>query len=129
MTHDALGIAGSGMSANRRWLDATADNLTNLNTVTATSEAAFQARYLDVAPMQGGGVTVTQAVLGPAEGRLVHEPDHPLADDEGYVRYPEIDMSTQMTHLIMAQHAYQANTAVVDRAKTISEAAIQIGAK
>ena len=46
---------------------------------------------------------------------------------EGYVRMPDIDLGTQMADLIMAQRGYQANAAVVDRAKTAYEAALQIG--
>ena len=65
--------------------------------------------------------------LGSAEGRMVYEPDHPLADEKGYVRYPDIDMSSQMTQLIMAQRGYQASAAVVDRAKESYQAALQIG--
>ena len=43
------------------------------------------------------------------------------------MRYPDIDMSSQMTQLIMAQRGYQANAAVVDRAKETYTAALQIG--
>ena len=74
-----------------------------------------------------GGVRAARAELGSTEGRMVYEPDHPLADEGGYVRYPDIDMSSQMTQLIMAQRGYQANAAVVDRAKATYEAALQIG--
>jgi flagellar basal-body rod protein FlgC len=58
---------------------------------------------------------------------VVYEPTNPLADEDGYVRYPDIDMASQMTQLIMAQRGYQANAAVVDRAKSSYEAALQIG--
>ena len=58
---------------------------------------------------------------------MVYEPQHPLADENGYVRYPDIDLGQQMSSLIMAQRGYEANAAVVDRAKTTYEAAIQIG--
>jgi flagellar basal-body rod protein FlgC len=57
----------------------------------------------------------------------VYEPNHPLADEAGYVRYPDIDMASQMGQLIMAQRGYQANAAVVDRAKEAYQAALQIG--
>jgi flagellar basal-body rod protein FlgC len=72
-------------------------------------------------------VQVGGAVFGNGEGRLVFEPNHPLADANGYVRYPDIDMSEQMGSMIMAQRGYQANLAVVDRARTAYEAALQLG--
>ncbi|PFG32229.1 flagellar basal body rod protein FlgC [Sanguibacter antarcticus] len=130
-TFGAIGIASTGMTVNRKWLDAVSDNLANMSTVTATSEDAFQARYVVASavgyPENGQGVQVAGVELGSAEGRMVYEPEHPLADAEGYVKYPDIDMSSQMTQMIMAQRGYQANAAVVDRAKATYEAALQIG--
>jgi flagellar basal-body rod protein FlgC len=128
MTFDAIGIAGSALTVHRKWLDAVSDNLANANTVTSTDGDAFQARYVLAQAGEGtSGVYVAGAAYGDAEGRLVHQPDHPLADADGYVRYPDIDMASQMGQLIMAQRGYQANAAVVDRAKETYQAAIQIG--
>ncbi|MFT4471596.1 flagellar basal body rod protein FlgC [Arthrobacter sulfonylureivorans] len=128
MTFDAIGIAGTGLTVHRKWLDAVSDNLANANNATSTDGAAFQARYVVAQEGQGvTGVYVAGAQFGDAEGRMVHEPDHPLADEDGYVRYPDIDLSQQMGSLIMAQRGYQANAAVVDRAKSTYEAALQIG--
>ena len=128
MTFDAIGIAGTGLTVHRKWLDAVSDNLANVNTVTSTDGNAFQARYVIAQEGQGtSGVYVAGTALGDAEGRLVHAPDHPLADENGNVRYPDIDMASQMGQLIMAQRGYQANAAVVDRAKETYQAALQIG--
>ncbi|KGJ79499.1 flagellar basal body rod protein FlgG [Cryobacterium roopkundense] len=128
MTFDAIGIAGSGLTLHRKWLDALADNMANVNTATSTDGSAFQARYIAAQEGEGvSGVYATGVELGSAEGRMVFEPNNPLADTEGYVRYPEIDLAEQMGQLIMAQRGYQANAAVVDRAKTTYEAALQIG--
>lgn len=128
MTFDAIGIAGTGMTVHRKWLDAVSDNLANINNASSTDGAAFQARYVLAQAGQGNsGVYVAGAEWGDAEGRMVHEPDHPLADEDGYVRYPDIDMAEQMGSLIMAQRGYQANAAVVDRAKETYQAALQIG--
>lgn len=128
MTFDAIGIAGTALTVHRKWLDAVSDNLANVNTAAATDDAAFQARYVLAQEGEGlSGVRVAGAEWGDAEGRVVHEPDHPLADENGYVRYPDIDLNEQMSSLIMAQRGYQANAAVVDRAKTTYEAALQIG--
>ncbi|HEV7956242.1 MAG TPA: flagellar basal body rod C-terminal domain-containing protein [Marisediminicola sp.] len=128
MTFDAIGIAGTGLSTHRKWLDAISDNLANVNTATSTDGAAFQARYVAVQAGDGTtGVYVSGAAYGDAEGRLVHEPTHPLADADGYVRYPDIDLASQMGQLIMAQRGYQASAAVVDRARETYTAALQIG--
>lgn len=128
MTLDAIGIAGSGLTLHRKWLDAVADNIANANTVTSTDGDAFQARYIVAQAGQGTtGAYVAGTALGDAEGILTFDPSNPLADEAGYVRRPDIDMAEQMGALIMAQRGYQANAAVVDRAKTTYEAALQIG--
>jgi len=131
----AIGAAGSGMTVARKWIDAVSDNLANMNTATRTDEAAFQQRYIVAEAKEygadydttSGGVDIAGVAYGSAEGRLVHEPDNPLADADGYVRYPDIDLASQMGQLIIAQRAYQANAAVVDRAKTSYESALSIG--
>lgn len=128
MALDAIGIAGTALTVHRKWLDSVADNLANMNTATATDGDAFRARYVvATAGQDTSGVYASGTELGSAEGRMVYEPDHPLADEGGYVRYPDFDMSEQMGSLIMAQRGYQANAAVVDRAKETYQAALQIG--
>jgi flagellar basal-body rod protein FlgC len=128
----SIGIAGTGLTVYRKWLDAVSDNIANMNNVAATSDEAFQARYITAQAVNygsgDGGVQVGGAMLsGKPEGRLTYDPGHPLADADGNVRYPDINLSDQMTQLIMAQRSYQANLAVVDRAKGAYEAALQVG--
>jgi flagellar basal-body rod protein FlgC len=74
-----------------------------------------------------GGVRVAGMELGSAEGRMVYEPNHELADANGYVRYPDIDLGDQMTQLLMAQRGYQANLATVERATNAYQSALQLG--
>ena len=122
----ALGIAQSGVAVYRKWLDAVSDNIANMNNVSSTSQAAYQQKSI-IASAMGEGVQVGGVALGSAQGRLVYDPTHPLADAGGYVRYPDIDLGDQMGQMIMAQRGYQANLSVVDRAKSAYEAALQIG--
>ena len=128
MTFDAIGIAGSALTVHRKWLDAVSDNLANMNNASATSGPAFQARYVEAAEgSEGSGVYVNSSLIGNAEGRIVYQPDHPLADANGNVKYPDIDMAEQMGALIIAQRGYQANAQVVDRARETYMAALEIG--
>jgi flagellar basal-body rod protein FlgC len=130
-TFDALRISGSGLYANRKWMDAVSDNLANINTATSTDKPAFQQRMITVQAADygsgEGGVRVSGAQFGSAEGRVVNEPDNPLADADGNVRYPDIDMGEQMTQLMMAQRSYQANLSSIDRATDAYKAALQLG--
>ena len=128
MTFDMIGIAGSALTVHRKWLDAVSDNLANMNNASATSGPAFQARYVEATEgSEGSGVYVKGTALGSAEGRIVYQPDHPLADANGNVKYPDIDMAEQMGALIIAQRGYQANAQVVDRARETYMAALEIG--
>jgi flagellar basal-body rod protein FlgC len=130
-TFDAVRIAGSGLYANRKWMDAVSDNIANINTVNATGDNAFQERMIVAEAVDygsgQGGVRVAGQALGSAQGRLVYEPDHPLADANGYVTYPDIDLGEQMTQMMMAQRSYQANLATVERATTAYQQALQLG--
>src|SRR5215831_11461339 len=110
---NAIGIAGTGVTVYRKWLDAVSDNLSNINDAAPTSGKAFQARYVIAQQAaDGNGAQVGGVVYGSAQGRKVYEPTNPVADKDGYVLYPDIDMSSQMGQLIMAQRGYQANLTV-----------------
>jgi flagellar basal-body rod protein FlgC len=127
-TFNAIGTAASGVTVYRKWLDAVSDNIANMDNVSKTSDSAFQARYVVAQEAQdGNGAQVGGIAYGSAEGILSYEPDSPLADTEGYVRRPDIDLGSQMAQLMMAQRAYQANLSVVDRARESYNAAIQLG--
>jgi flagellar basal-body rod protein FlgC len=128
---DTFGISGSGLMTHRKWLDAVSDNIANVNTVRRTDEDAFQQRMIVAEAVEygtgEGGVRAARAEFGSTEGRMVYEPDHALADAEGYVKYPDIDLGDQMSQMIMAQRGYQANLAVVERANAAYQAALQLG--
>ena len=129
---DTLGISASGLMVNRKWMDAVSDNMSNLNTVNPYDQAPFKERLVVAQAVDygsgTGGVRVARVEFGgDPQGRIVYEPDHPLANEEGYVRYPDIDMGDQMVQLMMAQRGYQANLAVVERATNAYQAALRLG--
>ena len=126
----AFDVAGSGLRATRKWLDAVSDNIANIDNVSPTSGRAFQARMVVAQAEQygaAGGVRVAGAAFGDPQGRVVHQPDHPLADEGGYVRVPDIDLGDQMTQLMIAQRGYQANLSVVKHAQDAYTQALQLG--
>ena len=124
---DTLRIAGSALGMHQTWLDSLADNIANINDVRPTSGAAFQPQYVVAAAQAGGGVGVARIVEGSAEGRLEQAPDHPLADEQGYVRAPDTDLASQMSQLVMAQRGFQASVQVTKQAQESYAAALQIG--
>ena len=124
---DMLRIANSSLGMHQTWLDALSNNIANANTVTATNQDAFQEQMVEATALPEGGVDVSRIVEGDPAGILTYSPDHPLADAEGYVRMPAMDMSVQMTSLIQAQRGFQASVQVTKTAQDTYTAALQIG--
>jgi flagellar basal-body rod protein FlgC len=124
---DMLGIAHSALTTHQTWLDALSHNIANANTARRTDQNAFQAQFVMAEARTEGGVRVSGLALGDPEGRVVYDPAHPLADDEGFVRMPEIDLAAQMSQLIMAQRGFQAQTSVVRNAQDVYSSALSIG--
>lgn len=124
---DTLRIASSSLGAHQTWLDTLASNIANVNTVTSTDQDAFQAQMLIMRESQDGGVEVAGIAVSDPAGRLVSDPSNPLADADGYVRAPEMDLSSQMTQLVMAQRGFQAAAQVTKDAQETYGSALQIG--
>jgi flagellar basal-body rod protein FlgC len=122
-----LGIPASGMRVYRTWLDAISDNVANMSTIRPTDEAAYQERFVVARAAEGGGVVVDGARFGDAQGRLLCDPNSPIADADGFVRAPDMDLTDQMTSMVIAQRAYQANVTVFERARDAYLRALEIG--
>jgi flagellar basal-body rod protein FlgC len=75
----------------------------------------------------GNGVSFKMVQSDSGEGLVTFDPEHPLANEDGYVRRPDIDLTTEMADMIIAQRGYQANLAVIQRATESYQAALQLG--
>lgn len=131
-----LDVARSGMGVYKTWLNAVADNVANIDNVTSTDQAAFRERFVLVTAAEdkdgleteaGAGARVAGALFGDPNGRIAYEPNHPLADENGMVRRPEINLGDQMVYMQVAQRGYQANINTFERAREAYEAALSIG--
>lgn len=136
MLFPTLSTAQSGLTVFRTWMDAVSDNIANVDDAAPTSGPAFQARFVVASPVGNGteasagnpaGATVSGITLGNAAGREVSDPTNPLADANGMVRYPDVDLGDQMTQMMIAQRGYEANLSVIDRAKDAYQQALSIG--
>jgi flagellar basal-body rod protein FlgC len=125
---EMLRIANTSLGMHQTWLDALAHNIANVNTATPTSGNAFQEQLVVAQARTDGGVDVaTIAQGGDPQGRLVSDPDNPLADATGMVRMPDMDMGEQMSSLVMAQRGFQASVQVTKTAQDSYASALQIG--
>ena len=129
---DALDNAVSGATVSRTWMDAISDNVANTNTVRPAGEEPFRAELV-LAESVGGadgvghGVAVRGIVRRAGEPQVVYDPDNPLADENGNVTRPVVDMTEEMTNLLIASRSYQANLAVMDRVRDAYLKALEIG--
>ena len=80
-----------------------------------------------------GETKVREIVKDTSEGRFVYDPDHPDAiksgPHAGYVEYPNVNIVNEMVDLISASRAYEANSTVVEGAKSMFSAALEIGSR
>ena len=138
----SFAISGSGMNVEKTRLDVTALNIANvhstrardgsgfepLQVISAARRAqAFQAAFGSAATQLPSGAEVLEVRATRAPPRFVHEPNHPDADERGFVAYPGINPVTEMVTLISALRAYEANVAAMNAAKTMALKALELG--
>lgn len=124
---DMLRIANTSLGMHQTWLDALANNIANVNTATRTSQNAFQGQMVIAGARADGGVDVAGIAYSDPTGRVVNDPSNALADANGNVRLPDLDLASEMSQLVMAQRGFQASVQVTKNAQDTYNAALQIG--
>jgi flagellar basal-body rod protein FlgC len=130
---DAFDASGSGLSAERLRMDVTAENLANAqSTRTANGQGPYRRKEVVLESTGSGagasfadslkaarGVRVAGIVEDQTPLRRVYDPGHPDADAQGYVTMPNVNTVTEMTDLIGASRAYEANVTAMQTAKSM----------
>jgi flagellar basal-body rod protein FlgC len=130
-TLNPIEIAGSGLKAQKMRMELIAANIANVDTI-LTKEGSFYKRQTPVfesvidSESRIAGVRVKEIVAEQSQGILKYEPQNPYADSNGFVRYPDISIVREMTELISAQRAYEANLAVASSVKSMMSKALEI---
>ena len=137
-------IGSSGMAAQRARMNTISSNLANINT-TQTPEGGpyrrkdvvFEAipdtkNFGDILNVNDpkadfNRVQVTDIVYDKKAPLLKYEPNHPDANDEGYVAYPNINMMEEMTNMLQASRSYEANVQAIQATKDMALSALEIG--
>lgn len=141
-------IAGSGMSAQSMRLNTTASNIANADTASSSTDEVYRARKPVFAAIQQSvmdsgfsssssmaftdtpesqGVEVKGIVESDAPLDMRYQPDHPMANDDGYVMYPNVNVVEEMTDMLSASRSFQTNVDVMDAAKTMMQRILTLG--
>ena len=132
-------IAGSSMNAQTVRLNTVASNLANADSAAANAEDVYQARKPVFAAvynndqltrsvgMGGARVQVLDVVTAGREPVRRYEPDNPLADDQGYVFYADIDQIAEMTDMMSATRSFETSVEVLNRLKSMQQSLLKLG--
>lgn len=134
-------ISAAGMNVEKLRLETAALNLANMHATSAPGVAGFtplrvvaRAVAQDFGPWMSlhgagslGGVEAAAVPSEKAAERVVHDPGHPHADANGYVRYPGVDHTMEMMTVMTALRAYEANVAAAAAAKSMAARALELG--
>jgi len=141
----AIDISASGLTAQRLRMDIISENIANVNTTRTPGGgtyrrkiALFEARAeensfagilgksLEQAKI-GNGVRVTGITEDQSPFKAVYDPNHPDANQEGYVMMPNVNIVTEMVNMISATRSYEANVTAVRASKDLALKALEIG--
>jgi flagellar basal-body rod protein FlgC len=128
-------IAGTALTAQTVRMNTTASNMANSESVSSSTGNTYRARhpifeaiYSD--SMRNGlssGVRVTGIVESQAQLRKEYRPEHPKADDDGYIFFPNVNTIEEMTNMMSATRSFQNNIEIINSSKQMLLNALRIG--
>ncbi|HEB26648.1 MAG TPA: flagellar basal body rod protein FlgC [Porticoccus sp.] len=127
-----LEISGSALTAQSQRMNVTASNLANAESVAGPDGNAYRAKQVifeSVAKNADslGGVRVSGVIEDDSPLPLVFRPEHPLANEEGYLEMPNVDPIHEMVNMISASRSYQANVEVMNTTKQLLLKTLTLG--
>jgi flagellar basal-body rod protein FlgC len=125
-------VSGSAMAAQAQRLNVVASNLANADSTTSANGQPYHAKQVvfSATPVGNGnaqGVTVTAVVEDNSPMKLIYDPKHPMANEQGYVAMPNVNVVDEMVNMISASRAYQNNVEVMNTSKTLLLKTLAIG--
>jgi len=141
---NSINISASGLTAEKLRMDVISRNIANVNTTRTEDGTPYRRQvvvfqegdkqmsfsdYLNDASksLVGSGVKVVGIKEDTTPYKSVYDPGHPDADEEGYVKMPNVDVMTEMVNMISASRAYEANITAINSAKSMALKALEIG--
>lgn len=128
-------ISGSALNAQSIRLNTTSSNLANANSASSSIETTYRARQPVFSVLMadqfdansGAGVQVLGIVEKDEPLKQEYNPGHPLANEEGYVFMPNVNVVEEMTNMISASRSFQTNVEVMNTAKQMMLRALSLG--
>lgn len=139
---NAMDVSASGMTAQRTRMDIISQNIANVNTTRdengdvykrqtvvfqENSNASFDHILCNkLETYHAKGVKISAIVEDTTEGPMAYNPEHPDADENGYVHMPNVNTVTEMTNLIDASRSYEANATAFNASKAIASKGLEL---
>jgi flagellar basal-body rod protein FlgC len=128
-------ISGSALSSQSVRLNTVASNLANVDVVSATPEGAYKAKQpvfqsvLDSFGQNPSQVAVKVAGIRESQAEPIQEyaPNHPEANEEGYIYRPNVNVVEEMANMMSASRTYQTNVDVLNTVKRLMLSTLQLG--
>lgn len=141
---NSLNVSASGLTAQRLRMDTISENIANVNTTRDENGGVYRRKTVVFAEkndfcfhdalsaasagLKGSGVKVIDVVEDKVTDlNMVYDPAHPDADENGYVSYPNVNTVTEMTNLIDASRAYEANVTAFNASKNLLLKTLEMG--
>lgn len=138
---NSMNISSSGLTVQRLRMDLISQNIANVDTTRTEKGTPYRRKSLivqekaksfkDVLDQQmgmtvGSGVESTKIIEDQSDFKLVYEPNHPDADEKGYVKKPNVDIVKEMVNMISANRSYEANITAMNTSKSMAMQALKI---
>ena len=134
----SLEISASGLYAQRRRMDVIASNLANIETTHTKKGGPYRRKMVVMSPkpvenfnkaltLQAEGVKIDDIVEDKSPFKKTYNPSHPDANKNGYVLKPNVDLVVEITNMLMARRAFEANIAAIKSTKQMALKALEIG--
>ena len=139
---DSMSISASALTATRLRMDVIAENMANINTTRTEDGEPYRRKYVvfqektnnntfekffNKARTPSGGVRVLEIGKDMSEFKYDFNPTHPDADENGYVRLPNVEVVQEMVDMMSAYRAYEANITAINAFKDMAVKTLEIG--
>jgi flagellar basal-body rod protein FlgC len=127
----AFHIGATALTAQGMRQNTISSNLANVDSAASSTDSVYKSKHVVFEPYNvaagGVGVRVREVVDSTAPPRLVNDPAHPLADAQGNVAYPNVNVVHELADMISASRAYQTNVEMMNTVKTMLQRTLSLG--